>query len=211
MPRYVMITEMKKGKEAEYKQYHDNIWPEVAAGLRTAGVASLRIYQRPGTRTIVLTAELSGVDFDTATGPNSQYMKNKRCAEWENLMNAEFHGGWTLLEEIHSSEIQWNRSLGLVGTAPGGGNGAKVAAKVAAPKAAPPNVAAAKVAAPKVAAPKVPKSSPKAALKAAARKRPAEEGQDVRPARQRVAPTIFVAGAAPPPSVLAAAARASKK
>ena len=31
-------TEVKEGKIDEYLKYHDEIWPDVAAGLRAAGV-----------------------------------------------------------------------------------------------------------------------------------------------------------------------------
>ena len=31
-------TEVKEGKIDEYLKYHDDIWPDVAAGLRAAGV-----------------------------------------------------------------------------------------------------------------------------------------------------------------------------
>ena len=36
-----------------------------------------------------------------------------RCKEWEEMMDADFHGGWTELSEVHSSEKQWNSALQL--------------------------------------------------------------------------------------------------
>ena len=36
-------TEIKEGKLAEYRNYHDNIFPEVAAGLRAAGVTQVQL------------------------------------------------------------------------------------------------------------------------------------------------------------------------
>lgn len=47
-----------------------------------------------------------------ATGPGSRYQENPKCKEWEELMNADFHGGWTEMSEIHSSDVQWNTALG---------------------------------------------------------------------------------------------------
>jgi len=96
----------------EYRHYHDNIWPEVAAGLRVAGVTQLTIFQLPGTNTIVMYITTAGhINLGLATGPGSTYRLDPRCKEWEELMDAGFHGGWTEMEEIHSSDNQWNRSL----------------------------------------------------------------------------------------------------
>ena len=35
---------VQEGKLDEYRSYHDNIWPEVAAGLRAAGITQLTIF-----------------------------------------------------------------------------------------------------------------------------------------------------------------------
>ena len=51
------------------------------------------------------------IDLATATGPGSRYREVARCKEWEELMDAEFHGGWTKTSEIHSSDVQWNTAL----------------------------------------------------------------------------------------------------
>lgn len=97
-----------------------------------------------------------GIDLAAATGPGSRYRQDKRCQQWEELMDADFHGyilfrslslkpcfhprqyllikcrhkimlvmksvslirmaprvsGWTAMEEIHSSDVQWNQALG---------------------------------------------------------------------------------------------------
>ena len=51
------------------------------------------------------------VDLGKATGPGSRYRMNPKCKEWEELMDADFHGGWTKMDEIHSSDREWNASL----------------------------------------------------------------------------------------------------
>lgn len=112
--RKCLVTEVKEGKLEEYKNYHDNIWPEVAAGLRAAGIKQLIIFCVPGTRRLVMYIDLAGdIDFSTATGPGSRYRQNPKCKEWEELMDADFHGGWTECAEIHSSDIEWNVALQL--------------------------------------------------------------------------------------------------
>lgn len=105
---------MKPGKLQEYLNYHDNIYPEVAAGLRTAGITLLSIYVLPGTNRLVMVIETAGaIDLSKATGPGSTYRDSARCKEWEELMDADFHGGWTELDEVHSSQVEWNQALGL--------------------------------------------------------------------------------------------------
>ena len=56
---------------------------------------------------------LGPINLSKATGPGSKYRENLRCKEWEEMMDADFHGGWTELSEVHSSEKQWNTALQL--------------------------------------------------------------------------------------------------
>ena len=47
----------------------DNIWPEVCAGLRAAGVSQLTIFNAPGTNTLVMHITTAGnIDLGAATG-----------------------------------------------------------------------------------------------------------------------------------------------
>eukprot|EP00746_Dinoflagellata_sp_MGD_P003027 gnl/MRDRNA2_/MRDRNA2_105902_c0_seq1.p2 gnl/MRDRNA2_/MRDRNA2_105902_c0~~gnl/MRDRNA2_/MRDRNA2_105902_c0_seq1.p2 ORF type:complete len:131 (+),score=23.98 gnl/MRDRNA2_/MRDRNA2_105902_c0_seq1:92-484(+) len=116
MGRHMFFTEVKEGKLDEYIKYHDYIYPEVAAGLRMAGMTSLRIFLVPGTRKLCMYIETAGnLDLGKATGPGSKYRENLKCKEWEELMDADFHGGWTECEEIHSSDREWNNALGAPG------------------------------------------------------------------------------------------------
>ena len=111
--RHVFTTTVKPGKIEKYLEYHDNIWPEVAAGLRQAGVTQLHIYRVPNTDRLVLTIETAGVDLGEATGPGSLYRTDPKCEEWETMMDADFHGGWTELTRVHSSDVEWNKALAL--------------------------------------------------------------------------------------------------
>eukprot|EP00039_Didymoeca_costata_P015750 m.272978 g.272978 ORF g.272978 m.272978 type:complete len:183 (-) comp16276_c0_seq41:2630-3178(-) len=121
MPKKVFYTNVLEGKMEGYRRFHDNIWPEVAAGLRAAGVTQLQIYNLPGTNTLCMTIETAGnIDLGKATGPGSRYRLDPRCKEWEEMMDSDFHGGWTEMQEIHSSTKQWNTSLGLPMLAPTG-------------------------------------------------------------------------------------------
>ena len=112
MGRHCFFTHVKAGKLAQYRHYHDNIFPEVVRGLRAAGVIQLTIFLVPGTSKLVMYIATAGnIDLSRATGPGSVYRQNPRCKYWEELMDAEFHGGWTKCEEIHSSDKEWNTSL----------------------------------------------------------------------------------------------------
>lgn len=111
--RYCFYTNVKPGKLAEYLDYHDNIWPEVVAGLRTAGVLHLHIWRLPDTNTLVMTIETAGTELAECTGPGSLYRADPRCEEWETMMDAEFHGGWTRLTKVHASDDEWNKALSL--------------------------------------------------------------------------------------------------
>ena len=113
--RYAFTTVVKADKIQQYKEYHDNIWPEVAGGLRQAGLTQLTIFQVPGTNRLMMYIETAGdVDLSKVTGVDSEYQKNPRAKEWEALMCTFFEEGkWTQLDEIHASDREWNKSLGL--------------------------------------------------------------------------------------------------
>lgn len=110
--RYAFTTTVEAGKMDEYLHYHDHIWPEVCRGLRAAGVTQLTIFRAPDTATLFLYVETAGAtDLADATGPGSRYRQDAKCQEWEELMDAEFHGGWTSLDEVHASDQDWVGAL----------------------------------------------------------------------------------------------------
>jgi len=49
MKRNAFAMQLKPGNEAEYKRRHDEIWPELKAELRKAGVSDYSIYLDPQT------------------------------------------------------------------------------------------------------------------------------------------------------------------
>ena len=117
MGRHCFTTTVKPGKLEEYIKMHDNIYPEVAAGLRACGVTQLTIFLQPGNpaRLIMYIETAGDIDLALATGPGSRYRQEPRCREWEGqtcvaavvarmshslphraeLMDADFHFGWT--------------------------------------------------------------------------------------------------------------------
>ena len=49
MKRNAFAMRLRPGCEAEYKKRHDEIWPELKAELRKAGVSNYSIYHDPKT------------------------------------------------------------------------------------------------------------------------------------------------------------------
>jgi L-rhamnose mutarotase len=52
MKRVAFSMQLKKGFEAEYKRRHDEIWPEMLAELRAAGVSGYSIFLDPASLTL---------------------------------------------------------------------------------------------------------------------------------------------------------------
>jgi len=83
---------------AAYEQYHrpDQIWPEIPAGIREAGIADMQIY-RIGTRLFMI------VDYDENTSLSAAFRKMgtfPRQPEWGMLM----HGFQKVLPEAQPGE-----------------------------------------------------------------------------------------------------------
>ena len=49
MPKVAFKMKLKPGFEAEYEKRHDEIWPELSAELKKAGVSDYSIYLDPET------------------------------------------------------------------------------------------------------------------------------------------------------------------
>jgi L-rhamnose mutarotase len=52
MEEIAFTMRLKPGVEAEYKRRHDEIWPELSAALREAGILAYAIYLNPVSRTL---------------------------------------------------------------------------------------------------------------------------------------------------------------
>ena len=45
MANYAWVLEVRPGYEAEYKKRHDEIWPDLAADIRSAGIRNYNIFR----------------------------------------------------------------------------------------------------------------------------------------------------------------------
>lgn len=52
MPRLAFKMKLHQGQEAEYKKRHDEIWPELAALLKTNGISNYSIFLDEETNTL---------------------------------------------------------------------------------------------------------------------------------------------------------------
>jgi len=107
MPRFLLKSTLKSGKEQQYIDEHNNIYPEVSSGLRSAGVLHLHIW-KDGLSLYMMIEMENGKDL-TMLGEGSEYRKSSpRVQEWELKMASEFHEGWTQIDEIHTSD-NWGK------------------------------------------------------------------------------------------------------
>lgn len=67
---------------AEYKRYHEKIWPEIAQSIRGAGIEDMEIYLL-GTRMFMIMEVTEHFSFEAKARADGQ---NSKVQEWENLM-----------------------------------------------------------------------------------------------------------------------------
>jgi L-rhamnose mutarotase len=108
--RYCLALDLKDDPKsiAEYKRYHEKIWPEITKSIRDSGIEDLEIYQL-GTR-LFMVMEV-GENFSFAAKAKAD-RENAKVQEWENLMwkfqkplpNAKPGEKWILMEQIFKLE-----------------------------------------------------------------------------------------------------------
>lgn len=84
MTRNAFTMKIFKGCEAEYKKRHDEIWPELEAELRKAGVSDYSIYLDEETLTLFAFQKLS--DDNTANDLPSTAIVQKWWAYMADIM-----------------------------------------------------------------------------------------------------------------------------
>ena len=93
---------------AEYKRYHEKIWPEITRSIKDAGILDLEIYMHGRRMFMIL-----GVDESFSFEKKAQAdRENPKVQEWENLMckfqkalpEARPGEKWLLMERIFKLE-----------------------------------------------------------------------------------------------------------
>lgn len=87
MKEYAFAVNLKDDPETirKYKEYHANIWPEVASALKEVGITGMHIYILGRRLFMVMQA---GDEFKPEVDFPRYLSLHPRCQEWEDLMGA---------------------------------------------------------------------------------------------------------------------------
>lgn len=82
--RYCLTLDLKDDPKliADYKKHHENIWPEIAASIKQAGVVDMEIYLL-STRMFMVMEVNDKFSFELKQKIDSE---NPKVQEWEALM-----------------------------------------------------------------------------------------------------------------------------
>lgn len=108
--RYCLTLDLKNDPKliAEYKRYHEKIWPEITKSIKRAGVVDLEIYLL-GTRMFMVMEVNEQFSFEAKAKADQE---NSKVQEWENLMwkfqqplpSTKPGEKWMLMERIFKLE-----------------------------------------------------------------------------------------------------------
>lgn len=108
--RYCLTLDLKDDLKliAEYKRYHQKIWPEITKSIRDAGIKNMEIYLR-GTRLFMIMDVGEQFSFERKADADRG---NPKVQEWEALMwkfqqplpGARPGEKWQLMEKIFELE-----------------------------------------------------------------------------------------------------------
>jgi L-rhamnose mutarotase len=82
--RFCLTLDLKNDPAliAEYKRYHQKIWPEITQSIRDSGIEDMEIYLL-GTRMFMIMEVNDRFSFEAKAQADSN---NPKVQEWENLM-----------------------------------------------------------------------------------------------------------------------------
>ena len=108
--RYCLTLDLKDDPQliAEYKHYHERIWPEITLSIKDAGIEDMEIYLL-GTRMFMLMEVNESFSFESKAKADQL---NPRVQEWETLMStfqkvlpqAKPGEKWLLMERVFKLE-----------------------------------------------------------------------------------------------------------
>ena len=108
--RYCLTLDLKDDPQliAEYKRYHENIWPEIADSMKDSGIHDMEIYLL-GTRMFMIMEVDRTFSFEAKSKADR---RNPKVQQWEDLMwkfqkslpQAKPGEKWMLMERIFKLE-----------------------------------------------------------------------------------------------------------
>ena len=83
--RFCLTLDLKNDPAliAQYRQHHQQIWPEITQSIKQAGILDMEIYLL-GTRMFMIMEVNENFSFEEKTNADLQ---NRRVQEWEQLMS----------------------------------------------------------------------------------------------------------------------------
>jgi L-rhamnose mutarotase len=110
--RYCLTLDLKNDPKliAEYRRYHEKIWPEITDSIKSAGIVDMEIYLL-GARMFMVMEVNERFSFDAKAKADRG---NPKVREWEELMwrfqeplvEAKPGEKWLLMERIFKLEKQ---------------------------------------------------------------------------------------------------------
>jgi len=108
--RYCLTLDLQDDPQliADYKRYHDKIWPEITRSIKDSGIEDLEIHQL-GTRLFMVMEVGEQFSFEAKTKSDRE---NPKVQEWEELMwkfqkplpSAKPGEKWLLMDRIFKLE-----------------------------------------------------------------------------------------------------------
>jgi L-rhamnose mutarotase len=108
--RFCLTLDLKDDPKliAEYRRYHEKIWPEITRSIKNSGIEALEIYLF-GTRMFMIMEVNQHFSFEAKSRADQS---NPKVQEWENLMEtfqqrlpqAKPGEKWLLMEKIFDLE-----------------------------------------------------------------------------------------------------------
>jgi len=108
--RYCLTLDLKNdpGLIAEYRRYHQHVWPEITKSIRDTGIEDMEIYLL-GTRMFMIMDVSENFSF---SGKAESDRGNPKVREWEKLMwkfqqplpQAKADEKWVLMEQVFKLE-----------------------------------------------------------------------------------------------------------
>jgi L-rhamnose mutarotase len=106
MKRYCLALDLKNDPALinEYEDYHKQVWKEIIASIKEAGIEAMQIY-RTGNRLFMIIEANDNFSFEKKSAADEA---NPKVQEWETLMWkfqqplpwAKQHEKWILMKEI---------------------------------------------------------------------------------------------------------------
>ena len=108
--RFCLTLDLKDDPQliAEYKRYHEKIWPEITKSIKDAGIVDMEIYLL-GTRMFMVMEVNDQFSFEAKAKADNE---NPKVREWEELMwtfqkalpNAKPGEKWMMMGKIFQLE-----------------------------------------------------------------------------------------------------------